>query len=311
MRPASLAHFLLIAVVLIWGATFVLIKSALADVSPLLFVLLRMTLAATLLALVYWREGTRVTRRALASGAVVGVCLGAGYALQTSGLRLTTPSKSALLTGLVVVIVPLLSLIPAVRAPGGQRPRWSSAAGALLAFAGLLLLTMRPGETFSVSSLFTGFGRGEVLTLGCAMAYALHMQAISHAAGRVHYKQLAVFQVGFAALTLALVLPLFEPRPFLHPTAAVLLALGIAAVLATAAAFTIQRWAQQYLPATHTAVLRTLEPVFACLTSFLFLGERLGARGGSGAVLILGGIVLAELWPERVQPTAHEAASLP
>ena len=311
-----LAHLLLLAVVVVWGATFVLIKSALANASPLLFVLLRMTIAAILLALVYRRERTRISRRALASGAVVGVCLGAGYALQTSGLRLTTPSKSALLTGLVVVIVPLLSLIPAVRAPEAHRPRWSAGAGALLAFAGVLLLTMPAvpaGERLTAASLFlglfTGFGRGELLTLGCAVAYALHMLAISHAAARVHYTQLAVLQVGFAALTLALVLPFFEPHPFLRPTAAVLVALGIAAVLATAAAFTIQSWAQQYLPATHTAVILTLEPVFACLTSFLFLGERLGVSSGFGALLILAGIALAELWPQSMQPTAHEAAS--
>ena len=312
MRPATLAHLLLLAVVVVWGATFVLIKSALADASPLLFVLLRMTIAAFLLALVYRRELTRISRRALASGAVVGVCLGAGYALQTSGLRLTTPSKSALLTGLVVVIVPLLSLIPAVRAPGAHRPRWTAGAGALLAFAGVLLLTMPAipaGERLNAASLFIGFGRGELLTLGCAVAYALHMLAISHAAARVHYTHLAVLQVGFAALTLALVLPFFEPHPFLRPTAAVLVALGIAAVLATAAAFTIQSWAQQYLPATHTAVILTLEPVFACLTSFLFLGERLGVSSGFGALLILAGIALAELWPQSMQPTAHEAAS--
>ena len=318
MRPATLAHLLLLAVVLVWGATFVLIKSALADTSPLLFVLLRMTIAAGILALVYRREFMRMSRPALASGAVVGVCLGAGYALQTSGLRLTTPSKSAFLTGLVVVIVPLLSLIPAVRAPGAHRPRWTAGCGAVLAFAGLLLLTMPPmpaGDRLTaallVTRLFGGFGRGELLTLGCAVAYALHMLAISHAAARVRYTQLAVLQVGFAALTIALVLPFFEPHPFLRPTAAVLCALAIAAFFATAAAFTIQSWAQQYLPATHTAVILTLEPVFAWLTSFLFLGERLGARSGSGALLILVGIALAELWPEPKQLTAHEAASLP
>ena len=310
MRPSTLAHLLLLFVVLVWGATFVLIKGALADVSPLLFVLLRMSLAAAVLAFVYRRELPRINRASLGSGALVGVCLGAGYMFQTSGLRLTTASKSAFLTGLVVVIVPLLSLFSCLRAPGAHRPQWTAGVGALLAFAGLLLLTLPAAQPLRAISLFKGFGRGELLTLGCAFAYALHMLAIAHAAPRVHYTQLAVVQIAVAALTIAAALPLFEPHPFIRPTPSVLLALTIAALLATAAAFTIQSWAQQFLPATHTAVILTLEPVFAFLTSYLFLGERLGARASTGALLILSGIALTELWPDRIQPTAHEAASV-
>jgi drug/metabolite transporter (DMT)-like permease len=298
---------LLLAVVVVWGATFVLIKDALHDISPLLFVLLRMGIAAVALGVVYRGDMRRIKSGALAAGAVVGVCLGAGYALQTSGLRLTTPSKSGFLTGLVVVIVPVLSLIPALRAPGAHRPRWTAGMGALLAFAGLLLLTVPAGQPLTPASLFMGFGPGELLTLGCAFAYALHMLALSHAAPRVPYTQLAVVQITVAALTIAVALPFFEPHPFLRPTPAVLVAIGIAALFATAAAFTIQSWAQQFLPATHTAIILTLEPVFAFLTSFLVLGERLGLRSGGGALLILAGIAITELWPERIQPTAHEA----
>jgi drug/metabolite transporter (DMT)-like permease len=310
MSQSTLAHLLLVAVVFVWGATFVLIKDALRDVSPLLFVLLRMGLAAAALSVVYRGELRRIDRASLASGALVGVCLGTGYAFQTSGLRLTTPSKSAFLTGLVVVIVPLLSLFPALRAPGAHRPRWTAGLGAGLAFAGLLLLTVPAADPLTAASLFSGFGRGELLTLGCAFAYALHMLALAHAAPRLPYRQLAVVQVTVAALTVAVALPFFEPHSFLRPTLTVWIAVAIAALLATAAAFTIQSWAQQFLPATHTAVILTLEPVFAWLTSFLILGERLGLRPGGGALLILAGIALTELWPERIQPTAHESAPL-
>jgi len=310
MRPTTVAHILLLAVVVVWGVTFVLIKDALRDISPLLFVLLRMSIAAMALGVVYRRAMRRIERSALAAGAVVGVFLGAGYALQTSGLRLTTPSKSGFLTGLVVVIVPVLSLIPALRAPGAHRPRWTAGLGAALAFAGLLLLTVPAGEPLTPMSLFTGFGPGELLTLGCAFAYALHMLALSHAAPRVPYTQLAVVQIAVAAVTIAVALAFFEPHPFLRPTPAVLVAIGIAALFATAAAFTIQSWAQQFLPATHTAIILTLEPVFAFLTSFLVLGERLGLRSGGGALLILAGIAITELWPERIQPTAHEAGQI-
>ena len=86
-----------------------------------------------------------------------------------------------------------------------------------------------------------------------------------------------------------------------------IIALAIAAVLATAAAFSIQSWAQSILPTTHTALILTLEPVFAWITSFLITGERLGLRPASGAILILAGIALTELIPQPHVPTAHEA----
>ena len=106
-RSRSLrAHILLIAVVAIWGSTFVVVKSALADVSPLLFNLIRMTLAFLCLAFFYRGHFGRMNRRSLLAGAIVGLCLAMGYQFQTAGLRLTTPSKSAFITGMVVVLVP-------------------------------------------------------------------------------------------------------------------------------------------------------------------------------------------------------------
>ncbi len=122
MSRSLRAHLLLTAVVFIWGATFVLIKGALRDVSPLLFNFIRMTMAFGCLAVVYRSHWKHVTRRALVSGAVVGLCLAMGYQFQTAGLRLTTPSKSAFITGLVVVLVPLLVRDSAAAACRRARP---------------------------------------------------------------------------------------------------------------------------------------------------------------------------------------------
>jgi drug/metabolite transporter (DMT)-like permease len=104
-------------------------------------------------------------------------------------------------------------------------------------------------------------------------------------------------------------LPLLE-RPWVRWSVPVLVGLLVTAVLATAAAFTVQSWAQRFLPATHTALILALEPVFAWLTSFLFLGERLGRRGASGALLVLAGIALTEFIPMPIQPTSHEGIPL-
>ena len=105
---------------------------------------------------------------------------------------------------------------------------------------------------------------------------------------------------------MAVILPMIE-HPQMHFTPRLIVALVVAAALATAAAFSIQSWAQSVLPSTHIALLLTMEPVFAWITSFLFAGERMGMRPASGALLILAGIGLTELVPQPHVPTAHEA----
>jgi drug/metabolite transporter (DMT)-like permease len=135
---------------------------------------------------------------------------------------------------------------------------------------------------------------GEWLTLACAVAFAAHLLTLAHAAPQLSARRLGTLQIAFAAIFMLLTLPL-GGRPTLHLTPISVIALAITALLATAAAFTIQSWAQQILPPTHTALILTLEPVFAALTSLLFFHERFGPRELLGAALILAGILLAEL----------------
>lgn len=299
------AYVLMLFVVCVWGSTFVLIKDALQDATPLAFNLVRMTLAFLVLAIAYRKHWHEITRGKLLAGAVVGFFLAGGYQFQTAGLVKTTPSKSAFITGLVVVLVPLFSAIPGIRPQDAKSPRWNAYAGALLAFTGILLLTI-PGASASLLPDFASINIGDLLTLGCAIAFAFHCISLGHASPRINFQPLALLQIGFCALFMAISMPLLE-HPHLNLTPRLWIALGISSVLATAAAFSIQSWAQSILPATHTALLMTMEPVFAWITSFLFMGERLGLRPASGAVLILIGISLTELVPLPHVPTAHEA----
>ena len=165
MSRSLKAHLLLLGVVFVWGATFVLVKDALNDISPLLFNLLRMVLATLCLAIVYRRHLRSFDRRAVFSCALVGFFLAMGYQFQTAGLRLTTPSKSAFITGLVVVIVPLLLVIPRLRPAGSHAPQWNAYLGAFLAFIGIVLLTTPAGSGFD----FQNVNAGDLLTLGCAL----------------------------------------------------------------------------------------------------------------------------------------------
>jgi drug/metabolite transporter (DMT)-like permease len=310
------AYLLMTFVVAVWGSTFVLIKGALADATPAAFNLVRMTLAFLVLAAAYHRSWRGIQRWQIGLGALVGLCLATGYQFQTIGLVRTTPSKSAFITGLVVVLVPLFSTIPGLRLPGARAPRWNAFFGAALAFVGILLLTapaaVHSGSQSAGSAVMgllpdlTSINIGDLLTFGCAIGFAFHCIALGHVSPRIGFRPLALLQVGFCALFMAISLPFIE-HPHVTWTPRLAIALGIAAVLATAAAFSIQSWAQSILPSTHTALLLTLEPVFAWITSFLIMHERLGLRPACGALLILAGIALTELVPQAHVPTAHEA----
>lgn len=305
------AYILMTLVVAVWGSTFVVIKGALADSTPATFNLIRMTLAFVLLAVGYHRAWSTIRRSHIAAGALVGLCLAAGYQFQTIGLVRTTPSKSAFITGLVVVLVPLFSMPRALRPPGARPPRWNAFAGAALAFVGIVLITAPPAASASGSAAaflpdFSSINLGDLLTLGCSASFAFHCIALGHTSPRIPFRPLAILQVGFCALFMALSMPLIE-HPHVQLTRQLIFALVVAAALATAAAFSIQSWAQSILPTTPMALILALEPVFAWITSFVVTGERLAFVPAIGAILILGGIALTELVPQPHVPTAHEA----
>ena len=279
---------------LIWGSTFVLIKKALLSASPLFFNAVRMSLAAILLAVFYRRQLARLTRPALWAGITVGVFLFLGYAFQTTGLHLTTPSKSAFLTGISTVLVPLL-LIVIWKA---HINRWR-AVGIVTAFLGLFFMTVPPGRQGIAD--FANTNAGDLLSIACAIAFAFQIILIGRASQRFPFAQIAVLQMATAALLTAMATPLLE-HPHLELAPTVVTAVLVTGILGTAVAFTVQAWAQQFTPATHAALIFTLEPVFAWLTSFMVLKERLGIRAGAGALLILAGVLVSELLGNVARP---------
>jgi drug/metabolite transporter (DMT)-like permease len=281
---------------LIWGSTFVLIKQALLDSSPLMLNAVRMALAAALLALYYRKHLAVMTRPALISGMVVGIFLYLGYAFQTTGLALTTPSKSAFLTGSSTVMVPILLVL--FFRTGIHLWR---VVGIALAFVGLFLMTVPAGREQLAD--FANVNRGDLLSIGCAVAFAFQIISLGRASQRFPFEQIAVLQIGTAAVLMVLSAPLLE-QPRFHASPVVVAAVLITGILGTAVAFTVQAWAQQFTPATHTALIFNMEPVFAWLTSFIYLKERLGLRAGLGALLILGGVLVSELLGQVDQPDA-------
>ena len=280
----------------VWGATFVLVKAALLDVSPILFLALRFSLATGALLALFRGSSRRVpfTGKAAAAGALAGVFLFSGYLFQTLGLRLTTAPKSAFITGLTSVMVPLLAALVY-----RHRPQVSEVAGVLAATAGLGLMTLeRAGAAGSIS-------RGDLLTFFCAIGFAAHIVTLGHFSESMRFQLLSVAQVGAAAV-LALSSFWWATTPYVRWRPAVICAILVTGLLATALAFTIQAWAQQYTTSTRTGLIYMLEPVFAWITSYGIMGEGLAGRAAAGAALILGGVALVELKP--LNPRLHPSS---
>ena len=271
---------------LIWGSTFVLVQSALQDVSPIVFLAIRFSIATAALALLF---RSRAQYRPTRGGLIAGGCLFAGYLFQTIGLQFTTASKSAFITGLAIPLVPLLTSLVYF-----TRPRIFELAGVLCATSGMGLMTLQ-GDTLRI-------GRGDLLTFFCAIAFAAHIIAVGHYSGRIRFESLSFMQVASAA-ALGLSTFWWIEKPVIHLTPVVMIALAMTGLLATALAFTVQAWAQQHTTPTRTALIYSLEPVVAWFTSFLLMGELLSRRAVLGAALILTGILLVEL--KRVHSTEH------
>ena len=310
----ALAHLLMFAMVIIWGTMFVLVKEALAHIGPQWFNAWRMILAFACLAVVYRSQWKQLTRTAWLAGAAAGACMAAGFFFQAQGLLYTTATNSAFLTAMVVVLVPFLASIPGLRSPGAALPQWTAWVGALLAFLGVVLLTTAADTPWLL--IFRTLNRGDVLTLACALGFALQIIALDHGAKCVRFDQLALLQIGFAMVFLTVAACFTEPpgpgvwnhlfsaaSPLRSPI--FLFAVGAAGILATALAFSIQTWSQQIIPATNIAVIVTLEPVVAWLTAFVVLHESLDLRRGMGALLVLTGILAAEILPRWRQRSAQ------
>jgi drug/metabolite transporter (DMT)-like permease len=278
----------------VWGATFVLVKAALLYISPLLFLALRFSLATgALLALFRGPRRVPFTGKAVAAGALAGIFLFSGYLFQTLGLRLTTAPKSAFITGLTSVMVPLLAALVY-----RSRPQVSEVAGVLVATAGLGLMTLESAGAGAAGPI----SRGDLLTFFCAIGFAAHIVTLGHFSENMRFQVLSVAQVGAAAV-LALSSFWWAEAPHVQWRPAVICAILVTGLLATALAFTIQAWAQQYTTSTRTGLIYMLEPVFAWITSYCIVGEGLSGRAAAGAALILGGVVLVELKP--LNPRLH------
>jgi drug/metabolite transporter (DMT)-like permease len=225
---------------------------------------------------------------------MLGGLLALGFAFQTVGLGITTASRSGFLTALYIPFPPLI-----VYAVFRRRPGRLATGGLALGLVGLVLLT-NPG------ALVGGFNRGDLLTVACAACFAAHMVATGTLTRRHPPVRLMITQIASATLFTLLALPIIE-HPVLHPTPTLLAIIGYEAILASVVAIRLQLDAQQVLSPTYTALIYTLEPVVAALTSYLIIGDRLSPLQWAGGGLILAGSLL----PEFGSRSGHDSVAEP
>lgn len=285
------ADLALLGVAAVWGATFVMVKDALAYAGPFAFLAVRFGLAAVLLApLLLWGQHRLALRRPLVqAGAVLGLLLCGGYGFQTAGLQFTTPARAAFITGLSVVVVPLLTAVVLRRQVAAGV--WL---GVGLATVGLALLSMGPEVLNGRALLDSATLLGDVLVLGCALVFGGHVFLAGEYAPRFDVMTLTLVQLAVAAVA-AGVLAVGLEHPRLDQLGPILPAAAFTGVFATVLAFTIQLRAQRFTSATHTALIFSTEPVFGAIFAYLLVGEVLAPAAIFGCGLILAGMLVAQL----------------
>lgn len=289
MRRTWLADLVLLGVTFSWGATFVMVKEAVDKMPPFTFLGVRFLIAALILGLLmilFFRNAlSSMNKQIWLVGSGIGLLLFAGYAFQTFGLIYTTPSNAGFLTGLSVVIVPLFALWIL-----GQRIKRNAIYGVILAAIGLAMLTL---NGFQINI-------GDALVFICAICYALHITYVGKYTSGFHALPFAFVQILSCGIFNMIGALLFEDVSASMSSEvlldySVLSALIICSVIATAFAFVAQNQVQKFTTPARTALIFATEPVFAAATGYLWAGDRLTAIQVIGCLLILGGMLIAEL----------------
>lgn len=296
MKKSAKADLSLLLVTIFWGAGFPATKIALETMTPYYYIGFRFAIASLLLAAFFYRKLKELRKDLVKPALVLSSLLFATYAFQTVGIQYTTASKSGFFSGLAVLIVPFFSIFYLK-----SRLEIKTIISIITATLGLFLL--------SNAGTGTSFNIGDFLTiLGC-VCYAWQLLFTGTYVQKHDATLLAVVQLFFVSvfgLAFALVL---EPLPA-GMSGLSFWSLMFSSVFCTAFAFWMQTTAQKFTPASHIALIFTMEPVFGALTSYLALGEVIGIKGIIGGIFIIAAMLITELqWTKRKDPDEDFTAS--
>jgi drug/metabolite transporter (DMT)-like permease len=282
MSPRTRAELFLLSITLIWGSTFATSKYLLASISPLFYIGVRFALATSVLGLMYVGRVKTISREVMRKGGILGILLFLGFATQTIGLQYTGASKSAFITGMMVVFTPICQLL-IERKP----PKLGNVIGIILVMVGLYFLTSPAGSEFNI---------GDALNLVCAVLFALYIVYLDVFSKGSDHVQLTVAQFVVCTILGLATASVGENIRFV-PTPGVLGSLLYLTVFATVIAITVQVRFQKDTTPTRSAVIFSIEPVLAAGFAYILLGEMLGPLGVLGGGLIVLGVLVSELSP--------------
>jgi drug/metabolite transporter (DMT)-like permease len=280
MNSRGRAEAILLAVTFIWGGTFTVVKVAMQEISPIFLIAVRFFIAALLILLLFRRQIFPLSGSSIAKGTVLGSFLFLGFITQNIGLTITTASKSAFITGMAVVLVPLLQFIIERRAP-----KIGNILGVCVVTVGLWLLTTPKGSSFN---------SGDALTLVCAVFFAIYIVYLDVVSREMRTSQLAFLQMVATGMLAAVATLLFETPQFTWSVRSLSL-MAYLTLLATVLSIYVQTRYQKDTTPTRAVIIFSIEPVIAAGIAYLALGEELGAAGVVGAVLIIAGVLVSEL----------------
>ncbi|MGA7160474.1 MAG: DMT family transporter [Bacteroidota bacterium] len=279
MTSRKKAELVLLSTTVIWGGTFVVMKLGFSDISPFLFVAIRFTLGSIIFGLIFFPHLRSIRRSTIRRGTILGVLLGIGLILQTYGLEITTASKSAFITGMMVVFTPIAQMFV-----GRRVPKPENVIGVAVVTTGLYFLTSPSGS---------GFNLGDALTLIGAFLFGFYIVYLDIYSKEEELFPLAFLQIVITAILGWLLVP-FETSQ-IHFTWNLLRLFFYTAFLATVITTYTQTRFQKDTTPTRAGILFTLEPVISAILAYFVLGEILGMLGIVGALLIVIGILISEL----------------
>ncbi len=279
MNKRTRAELFLLLITLIWGSTFVVTKFVLRDAGPFLYTLIRFLVASLIFGIVFFPRLRTIGKGSALKGAILGFLLFIGFASQTVGLLYTTASKSAFITGMMVVFTPICQLVIERKAP-----KAGNLLGVALVMAGLYFLTSPTGAHFNL---------GDGLTLICALSFAIYIVYLDIFSQNCDETHLTFMQFVVTAGLAGVAYLFFES---FHLVVSLEFTLGVSylAIFATVIALFVQVRFQKDTTPTRSAVVFSVEPVVAAVSAYLVLGERLGEYGILGGALIMAGVVVSE-----------------
>ncbi len=275
------AEIYLLGIVIIWGSTFAIIKGILDQIMPFTFLAYRFFWAAFILCLIFWKRLKNIDKIILRKGFLIGIFLFLGYTFQTVGLKYTTATKAGFITGLSVVLVPIISHF-FIR----EKISKNSIIGVILAVIGLWFLNYNSSFIFNF---------GDFLVLLCAVSFAMHIISVGLYARKVDYVLLVIVQLT-TVFVLSFLMALFFERPGIHLyyPSGVWWSIILTGIFATALAFYMQNKFQRYSTATKTAIIFSGEPIFGAIFAYLLLGEKVGLIAWIGGLLIIFGMIISQ-----------------